>query len=70
MDVFALCIACIIHDYAHPGFTNAYLKGFYEENKSLSVGILENFHTVCAFKVLNCPECNIFVNLDPAFKKN
>lgn len=68
-DVFALCIACIIHDYAHPGFTNAYLKVFYEESQPLSVGVLENFHSLCGLKIINTPECNILVNADPSSRK-
>ena len=74
LDECALLIACIIHDYKHPGVTNNFLiqtndpVAIKYNGKIncylliyLDVSVLENFHVAEAFKIIRTNEnCEIF----------
>eukprot|EP01137_Pigoraptor_chileana_P014748 Opistho-2@69780 len=62
MDLFAALVACIIHDFDHPGKNNSYLIN---TDDSLAIcyndkSILENHHAAAAFQLTKNDETNIF----------
>lgn len=65
---FAAIIAAAIHDFAHPGLTNAYLV---KAGAAIAVqhndqSVLERYHLAEAFKVARRPGCRLFETMDPA----
>ena len=61
LEIFALCIACIIHDYKHPGVNNAFLVN---SGSPLALtyndkGVLENYHVSQAYEVMTKPNTSI-----------
>ena len=61
LEIFALCIACIIHDYKHPGVNNAFLVN---SGSPLALtyndkGVLENYHVSQAYEVMTKPNTGI-----------
>jgi hypothetical protein len=65
LELFALILSAIIHDVAHPGFSNLFLTKTQDEqalmyndqssNEALSLSI--------GFKILQAPSCNLFINM-------
>jgi hypothetical protein len=65
LELFALILSAILHDVAHPGFSNLFLTKTQDEqalmyndqstNEALSLSI--------GFKILQADECNLFVNM-------
>jgi hypothetical protein len=64
LDLFGLYTSAIIHDFKHPGYTNA----FHSNNLTdLALtyndkSVLENMHISEAFKILMRPDCNFIEN--------
>lgn len=65
LELLALIISAIVHDVCHPGFSNPFLTKTQDEqalmyndqsaNEALSLSV--------AFKILQAPLCNLFVNM-------
>lgn len=65
LELFAMVLAAILHDVAHPGLSNSFLSRTQDEqalmyndqssNEALSLSI--------GFKILQAPECNMFINM-------
>lgn len=65
LELFAMVLAAILHDVAHPGLSNSFLSRTQDEqalmyndqssNEALSLSI--------GFKILQAPECNLFINM-------
>ena len=52
-DMLSLILACLIHDYDHPGFNNAFLVNT-NDPKAIrynDISVLENHHCSAAFEV-------------------
>merc|ERR1711936_899420 len=65
LEVLAAILASSMHDVDHPGTTNQYLVN---TNSELALmyndeSVLENHHLAVAFKLLQLPDCDMFVNL-------
>lgn len=65
LDVCALLLSCIVHDFKHPGLNNSYLINSGNEIavKYNDNSVLEQYHISSAFKVISKPNSNIFVNI-------
>jgi len=66
-ELFAVIIACIIHDYDHPGRNNAYQIAT-ANNKALlynDIAVLENHHVSQLFFITKDSDKDIFANMDP-----
>merc|ERR1711936_219494 len=65
LEIFAALFASCIHDVDHPGVTNQYLINTSSELALMynDETALENNPLAVAFKLLQNPECDIFVNL-------
>jgi hypothetical protein len=65
LDILALVISSLIHDLGHPGRNNNFHTNALTEialtynDKS----VLENYHVSEAFRIIQKPECNIFIDL-------
>jgi hypothetical protein len=65
LELLALILSTILHDVAHPGLSNLFLTKTQDEqalmyndqssNEALSLSV--------GFKILQAPECNLFVNM-------
>ena len=67
LDVFSILVACLCHDYKHPGQNNLYqinAKTKYAMRYN-DISVLENYHASQTFKVLQKNEYNIFINFSP-----
>ena len=67
LDSFSLLIACLCHDYKHPGQNNLYqinAKTKYAMRYN-DISVLENYHVSQTFKLLQKNEYNIFINFSP-----
>jgi len=66
IDLLSIVLACIVHDYVHPGLSNKYLGDTYGDNVThgTSNGALESFHVSSALRVISTEECNIFANMN------
>ena len=63
LDVNALLISAIVHDYKHPGVNNGYLQNSGSDLALLynDQSVLENYHVSQTFKLIwRDPDCNIF----------
>ena len=62
LDLAALFIASMIHDYKHPGVTNGFLMNTRDKLaiKYNDYSVLENYHVAEAFKLIKEKETNIF----------
>merc|ERR1712223_196800 len=65
LEVMTAVFSAAIHDVDHPGLTNQYLINTSSELALMynDESVLENHHLAVAFKLLQNPECDIFVNL-------
>eukprot|EP01102_Stenamoeba_stenopodia_P011784 TRINITY_DN3640_c0_g1_i2.p1 TRINITY_DN3640_c0_g1~~TRINITY_DN3640_c0_g1_i2.p1 ORF type:complete len:378 (+),score=56.78 TRINITY_DN3640_c0_g1_i2:87-1220(+) len=65
LEVLGLIVAAIIHDFQHPGFTNAFQVKSESEHALLynDRSVLENFHLASAFALIRKKENNIFSGL-------
>ncbi|CDH93187.1 Phosphodiesterase [Caenorhabditis elegans] len=71
LELMALFTAAAMHDYDHPGRTNAFLVQV-EDKKAILYNdrsVLENHHAAESWKLLNKPENHFIENLDPAEMK-
>lgn len=71
LDIFAVLVAALIHDYGHQGLNNAYQISVQSD---LAVtyndkSVLENFHTAQAFALLYQEPNNILVGLTDSQRK-
>ena len=67
IDSFSLLIACLCHDFKHPGQNNLYqinAKTKYAMRYN-DISVLENYHVSQTFKVLQNKETNLFINFSP-----
>ena len=67
LDVFSILVACLCHDYKHPGQNNLYqinAKTKYAMRYN-DISVLENYHVSQTFKLLQKNEYNIFINFSP-----
>lgn len=66
-DIFASFIACLIHDYEHPGFHNQFVVRTKHPLaiRYSDINVLENHHLAAGFTVLFFPKntCNIMENM-------
>lgn len=62
LDLSALFIAAMIHDFKHPGFTNMFLINTKNDLAITfnDISVLESYHISEAFKVANMPDSKIF----------
>ncbi|CAN0566397.1 unnamed protein product, partial [Ectocarpus sp. 12 AP-2014] len=68
VEVAALLLGSLIHDFKHPGRSNAFLTrtGHKLAITYNDVSVLENYHLSEAFFLLREDECNFFRDLVPA----
>ena len=67
LDIFAILVAALCHDYKHPGTNNAYninARTKYAMRYN-DLHVLENYHISQTFKVLSNKKFNIFQNYTP-----
>ena len=66
-DVFAAFIACLLHDYEHPGYSNQFIV---RAKHPLAIrysdtSVLENHHLAAGFTIMyTYPKCNILENMN------
>ncbi|KAJ3146562.1 cAMP-specific 3',5'-cyclic phosphodiesterase 4A [Irineochytrium annulatum] len=71
VDILALYLAAIIHDYDHPGYNSNFLVNTYDVRTILynDRSVLENHHLASAFTVLRKDECNFLAQMPrPEFR--
>lgn len=70
-DMLAFIFSAIIHDFKHPGQTNAFHVNKQTEFALLynDISVLENMHIAETFKILNKTDCDIFENLSKEERK-
>lgn len=71
MDIFAILVAAVIHDFEHPGLNNAFHINTQSE---LAIryndrSVLENYHSASAYQLLYEDSNNIFTGLNEAQKR-
>lgn len=66
LEIMSAVFSAAIHDVDHPGLTNQYLINTSSELALMynDESVLENHHLAVAFKFLQNPDCDIFVNLN------
>ena len=67
LDIFAILVAALCHDYKHPGTNNAYninARTKYAMRYN-DLHVLESYHISQTFKVLSNKKFNIFQNFSP-----
>ena len=69
VDICALILSCMCHDYKHGGLNNNFLR-LTKDKLAIrynDISILENMHISQTFKLINTNnECNIFLGVDNA----
>ena len=69
VDICALILSCMCHDYKHGGLNNNFLR-LTKDKLAIrynDISILENMHISQTFKLINTnKECNIFLGVDNA----
>ncbi|KAK5983445.1 PDEase domain-containing protein [Trichostrongylus colubriformis] len=71
LELMALYTAAAMHDYDHPGRTNAFLVAA-EDKKAILYNdrsVLENHHAAESWRLLQLPQNNFIETLDPAETK-
>ena len=65
LELFALILSAILHDVAHPGFSNLFLTKTQDEQALMSndESTNEALSLSIGFKILQADECNLFVNM-------
>lgn len=68
IETISLLLASIVHDFKHPGRSNAFLvKTGHELSITYNdVSVLENYHVSEAFKVLKTERCNFLHDVEPS----
>jgi hypothetical protein len=67
IDIFSALVACMVHDYEHPGYTNHFVI---RTKHPLAIrysdlSVLESHHLAAAFNVMfNVPDCDILENVN------
>jgi len=70
LDIYNLCalfISCMVHDYKHPGLTNAFLVNTNDEIaiRYNDKSVLESYHIAQTFELIkNKPKCDIFKDMN------
>ena len=67
LDIFALLVGALCHDYKHPGTNNLFqinTKSKYALRYN-DTSVLEMYHLAQSFKILQKDEYNIFINFSP-----
>ena len=72
LEIMGAIVACAIHDFQHPGFTNNFLV---ETEGELAIryndrSVLEMHHIAATYRYLSQPEYDIFENLTPQQRKD
>ena len=65
LDLYTMILAAAMHDYRHPGLTNAFLVETMDECAILynDKSVLENYHAAASFRLMLDPACNPFGTL-------
>ena len=52
--MYSMLIAAVMHDYAHPGLTNAFLSATSDDKAILynDASVLENYHCASAWRIM------------------
>jgi hypothetical protein len=68
IEMVSLLLSAIIHDFKHPGRSNAFLIKTQSELSLVynDVSVLENFHVSEAFRVMRQDRCNFLRHVEPA----
>ncbi len=68
IEMLSLFLGAIVHDFKHPGRSNAFLMNSCNELALVynDISVLENYHASEAFQVLRQDECNFLRNMDSA----
>ena len=69
LDIFLLLVAACLHDYGHPGVSNAYLTSTFSPLalQYNDRNVLESYHIASVFLLMQArPECNLFQHMDAA----
>ncbi|CAM9974154.1 unnamed protein product, partial [Phaeothamnion confervicola] len=68
IETISLVFSAIVHDFKHPGRSNAFLIKTQSELALVynDTSILENFHVSEAFRVMRQDRCNFMRDVDPA----
>ncbi|XP_023328661.1 cAMP-specific 3',5'-cyclic phosphodiesterase 4C isoform X2 [Eurytemora carolleeae] len=71
LEIMTAIFSAAIHDVDHPGLTNQYLINTSSELALMynDESVLENHHLAVAFKLLQNPDCDIFINLNKKQKQ-
>jgi hypothetical protein len=70
LDIYNLCalfISCMVHDFKHPGLTNAFLVNTNDEIaiRYNDKSVLESYHIAQTFELIkNKPKCDIFKDMN------
>ncbi|KAJ1557520.1 cAMP-specific 3',5'-cyclic phosphodiesterase 4C, partial [Cladochytrium tenue] len=72
LEIFAIYVAAMIHDFEHPGVNNNFLIASSDRKALLynDKSVLENHHCAAAFEVLSRPQCAFLSTLDRADYKS
>jgi calcium/calmodulin-dependent 3',5'-cyclic nucleotide phosphodiesterase len=68
LDLLSLYTSALVHDFKHPGYTNAFQMNNMTELAVTynDISVLENMHISEAFKILMTSECNYLENFSVA----
>lgn len=70
LDIFALLVASYTHDVGHPGFNNMFMINARTAFALLynDRSVLESYHAMVAFSILQNPDYNFLTFAEPEFK--